>query len=71
MACVIIISIGSSLFSQWLDWSPSQLVTYSNELLQSSTLPEGAIGAIITTIIGAFLFIVLAGFVLKKKELST
>ena len=71
MACVIMLSLVTGLLSQWMEWSPAQLLSYSSNLLQSDTFPEGAMGASVTTIGGAFLLIGLASFILKKKELSS
>jgi ABC-2 type transport system permease protein len=71
MACVVILSLVTGLFSKWLEWSPSQLINYSSDLLQTGSFPEGATGAILITLIVALVLIGLAGIVLKKKELSS
>lgn len=71
IASVVIISLITSTLSKRLDWSPAQLVSYSNSILFSSSFPEGATGALIFTMGGVFLLLLLSVFLLKQKELAS
>jgi ABC-2 type transport system permease protein len=70
LATVIVLSLFSGALSHWLDWSPTQLASYTSTLLVSGKMADGAWGAIILSISGIIVLLFLSILVFRKKELA-
>ena len=70
LAVVILISLVSNTLSQWLEWSPTQLPTYGNEILTSKVLPEHALPASLIAAACIIVLLLFSIFIFKKKELA-
>jgi ABC-2 type transport system permease protein len=71
LAVVFIFSIVSSMFSQWLEWSPAQLTSYANELLLNRAIPDHTLPACIVAIASILFLLAFSIFIFKKKELAS
>ncbi|MBS4190864.1 ABC transporter permease [Bacillus sp. FJAT-49705] len=70
IAIIILLSVLSSSFSHWLQWSPSLLPTYTNTFLLSNEIPDNVLSAIIVAIIGMIVLLVCSISIFRRKELA-
>lgn len=71
IAFVIIVSLVSSSFLNWLEWSPAQLTGYANKLLMLGDIPKYTFPTSLLAIICIIFFLLLSIFIFKNKELAT
>ncbi|MCL6572832.1 MAG: ABC transporter permease [Bacillus sp. (in: Bacteria)] len=71
LAVVFIFSIGSSMFSQWLEWSPAHLTGYANVMLLEKGIPEHTLPASIIAVACIVFLLSLSVFIFRKKELAS
>lgn len=69
MATVILVNLVSGMLKTVLEWSPSQLPSYTNVYLLSGDLSGAAWGAITVSLVGLPLLLALAIYIFKNKEL--
>jgi ABC-2 type transport system permease protein len=71
LAIVIIFSIISSSLSSWLDWSPTQLTSYANEVLLTKANPEQILPTSIIAFACLIVLLLFSVLIFRKKELSS
>lgn len=71
LAVVIIISMGSSALSNWLEWSPAQLTSYAQEVLLNRGIPDHTLPASIVAIASILFLLAFSIYIFKKKELAS
>jgi ABC-2 type transport system permease protein len=70
LATIILLNTLSGLLSEWLAWSPARLLTYSNQTLMVTGLPENTVASIILTTISIAILLVAGIFIFRKRELA-
>jgi ABC-2 type transport system permease protein len=71
IAIVIIVSLVSSSFSHWLDWSPAQLTYYANKLLMYGSISKHVFPTILVDLACIIILLLLSIFIFRKKELAS
>jgi ABC-2 type transport system permease protein len=71
LAIVILFSIVGSTLSNWLEWSPSQLTSYANEVLMLRGVPDDTLPASLLSITCILLLLWVSVFIFRKKELAS
>jgi ABC-2 type transport system permease protein len=71
LAIILVISIVSGTLAHLLEWSPSQLPSYSSALLLTREIPDHTLSASITALIIIAILLSLSTFIFKKKELAS
>ncbi|MFO1444775.1 ABC transporter permease [Bacillus sp. Bva_UNVM-123] len=69
IAVVIILSLISSTFSQWLKWSPSLMSSYTSLFLMNKQLPTETFPAVIVSLAAILILLVGSISILRKREL--
>ncbi|HYK72763.1 MAG TPA: ABC transporter permease subunit [Pseudoneobacillus sp.] len=70
LATIILLTTLTGIFSNWLPWSPAQIMSYAGGSLVSEGLPEHTIETIIFTIVTIFILLSLSVVIFRKKELE-
>ena len=70
MAVVIVLSLVSSMFSRWFEWSPSVLPSYVSQFIINQEFPSDAWSAIILSVIGMIILLVGSIAVFRRRELA-
>lgn len=70
MATIIILNLISGTLSQWLEWSPAQLSSYTSSYLISGAFPNEAWGAITVTTVSIFVLLAISIYIFRNKELA-
>lgn len=71
LTVVIVLSLLSSFFSNWLKWSPTQLTSYANEVLLLGGIPDNTLLAGLLAGICIVLLLVFSIMIFRKKELAS
>lgn len=71
LAVVILISLVSSALSNRLEWSPSQLTNYANEMLVGNGIPDALLPSSILALVILAVLLGLSIFIFRKKELAS
>lgn len=66
---VIVLSLISSTFSHWIEWSPSLLTSYTSLFLMNQQLPKETLPTIIVSIVIMLTMLVGSIVILRKREL--
>ena len=69
IAVVIILSLISSTFSQWLKWSPALMSSYTSLFLLNKQLPTETFPAVIVSLVAILILLVGSISILRKREL--
>lgn len=67
---VIILSITTNIFEQWMAWSPARLTYFVGEIVVEGRLSTNFPLVLIVTIIGIITLLTAATLILQKKELA-
>ncbi len=70
LAVVIVLTIVSSSFSHWLQWSPAQLTSYSNQQLLTGDVSKYTMPSSFLTIGCIVILLALSIVIFRKKELA-
>ncbi|QED48268.1 ABC transporter permease [Cytobacillus dafuensis] len=70
IAIIILLSLLSSLFSRWIEWSPSLLPTYTSTFLLNNEIPDNVLSAVIVAIIGMIILLICSISIFRRKELA-
>ncbi|WP_245544972.1 hypothetical protein [Lentibacillus jeotgali] len=68
IATVILMGLGTTIFSHVLEWSPNRISNYIQQMIVTGNVPSDLIGAAIVTVIMIVLLIVASVFTLRKKK---
>ncbi|PAE40034.1 ABC transporter permease [Bacillus sp. 7884-1] len=71
LALALVVSIISGALSLLLEWSPSQLTSYTSALLTTGKLPDDTLPASLIGILLIVILLWLSVFLFKKKELAS
>lgn len=70
IAAVIIVSLISSSFSRWFEWSPAQLTDYANKLLMKRNISDHIFPTILVDLACIILLLLLSIYIFRRKELT-
>lgn len=71
LAVVIVVSLISSSFSNWLKWSPVQLIDYANKLLVTGDLSEDILPTVLIALICIVILLIISFSIFRRKELAS
>jgi ABC-2 type transport system permease protein len=71
LAVAIVFSIAGSILSNVMEWSPSQLTNYANELVLKKAIPDDTLPASLITAACIIVLLVLSTIIFRKKELAS
>lgn len=71
LAVVFVFTLVAGALSNWLEWSPSQLTNYANEVLLSRGIPEDTLPASLLTLACIIILLWFSVFIFRKKELAS
>jgi len=69
MASVIVLSLISSTFIKWLEWSPSLLSSYTTTFIMTQYFPKETLPSAIVSLVGMVALLAGSITILRKKEL--
>ncbi|MDV2883624.1 ABC transporter permease [Alkalihalophilus pseudofirmus] len=70
LTTIIILSIMTSTFESWMEWSPAQLTSHLGSILVEETVPQGLWLTVSVTVILIIVFFLGSIKILQNKELS-
>jgi ABC-2 type transport system permease protein len=71
LAVVFVFTLVTGALSNWLEWSPSQLTNYANEMLLSRGTPDDTLPASLLTLACIIILLWFSVFIFRKKELAS
>jgi ABC-2 type transport system permease protein len=70
LAVVFVFTLVTGALSNWIEWSPSQLTNYANEIIMSRGVPDNTLPASLLSIACIMILLWLSVFIFRKKELA-